>query len=201
MGFGLLALVVLCPAWWLGCRRRTSGPLQDTATSIPGWQWYRAADPVLPSAFLYPASWSIREERGRLEPSVQLRLLGVRNGEDTYTCFISIRSRPVQAAGGLSLHITDLIRQHTERLLEGAIIDDRHATHIAGLPAEELTVSYTIPPLYHQGLKPLAIPVTTRTVLLERGGYGYELVYSADAREYARYEPVFNRVLASLQFE
>jgi hypothetical protein len=43
--------------------------------------------------------------------------------------------------------------------------------------------------------------VKTRTVLLRRGPYLYEIAYSADAREYAAHAQAFDRILASLRFQ
>ncbi|MBI4342797.1 MAG: hypothetical protein HY599_05470 [Candidatus Omnitrophica bacterium] len=191
----LLGLLFLLPAVWLGWQHgRLSSP------PAPKESPDRGDDPTRPLQLVSPAGWRLERERGRTEPYHQIRLVGARNAEDTYTAFISIRVRPLREAGGFYAHVGELVRHSIDRRLEGARVEGPRAVRVAGVPAEELIVVYTIPALrHHAGAKPADIPVTTRSMFFERGSSCYELVYSADTREYARHEAVFTRLLESLR--
>ena len=96
--------------------------------------------------------------------------------------------------------------QHYRELLpEGARVDHDEVRQLDWRAAHDLVVSYTIPPRrFHAGLPgsapSLEIPVTTRTLFLENGSRLYELVYSADARDYRKFVSVFERLLETLAF-
>ena len=196
----LIGMALTLPAWWLG-RPRETPPTASPVAIHPGELVYDSAEPSLRLALVYPATWRVETERGRLERYRKIRLLGYRNQANTYTAFIAIRSRPLQAAGGFHEHVGGLLRRYTSRLLTGTVIERQRTMPVGGTPAADLVVSYTIPPLTRHGGPIVEIPVKTRTVFLTRGSYAYELVYSADAREYAQHEPVFTRLLETLRFE
>ena len=169
-----------------------AGPLPDGVLS------YTSADPELPVAFQYPSGWRIDEERGAVDVYHQVRLRGPRNQEDTYTAYLLVRSTPLHerdAAEGVRGFMT----RYTSHLPEGAAIDSRAAQQLAGLTAEDLMVSYTIPPLHRAGRAPRAIPVRTRTLVAAKDGRLYEFVYSADARAYTDSAGAFERVSRTLQ--
>ena len=147
--------------------------------------------------FAAPAGWRMEREEGRTETYHEVRFLGPRNGEDTYTAFMAIRARPLRAAQGWSAHIEELMRQTADGAVEGAVVDGPHPARVAGVPAQEVTVSATIvPPTPHGGQR-LPVPLKTRALFFEQGDMGYEVVYGADAREYARSEPAFTALLDS----
>jgi len=69
------------------------------------------------------------------------------------------------------------------------------------MKATALTVAYTIPPLHHRDVKPKEIPVTTRTLFLEKSPYLYQLVYSSDAREYDQHAESFDHLVSTFRFQ
>ena len=175
---GLVSLVLMSVAWW------TLG--RHPSTSRDG----------LPQ-FAIPAGWQVERDDGRRETYQQVRLLGPRNQEDTYTAFMAIRVRPLRAEAGWYEHIAELVRQEADGALEGSLVDGPHPVRLAGLPAQELTVSVTLRPPAHHEFPPGEVPLITRAVFFEHDHAGYEIMYSADAREYARYEPAFTALLDS----
>ena len=166
----------------------------------PGERLYRGAAPPLALSLIYPARWRLMEEQGRREPYAQARFLGPRNAEDTYTAYIAVRGILPDSEGGPTESLDERVRRYTEELLEGAAIESVQPTALQQGEARDLVVSFTVPPLFRSGLKPIPIPVKTRIVFLQRGRSCYEIAYSADAREYAAHAPAFERVLASLRF-
>ena len=177
----------------LGCGNALSRP-------GPGERLYRGTAPLLAVRLIYPAQWRLTEERGRQEPYTQVRLLGPRNAEDTYTAYITVRGVLPDPGGGPGESLDERVRRYIDTLLEGTAIESVQPTAFEPGEARELVISVTIPPLFRSGLKPLPIPVKTRTVFLRRGRAYYEIAYSADAREYAAHLQVFERLLASLRF-
>jgi hypothetical protein len=116
-----------------------------------------------------------------------------------------VRSRPSRENGGPYESAEALMQRYRELLPEGARVDQNDVRQLAGRPAHNLVVSYTIPPRrFHvqsaESTPTLEIPVTTRTLFLEHGSRLYELVYSADARDYRRFAVVFERLLETITF-
>ena len=161
---------------------------------------YQSQDSRLAMTFQYPSGWSVQEEEGKLELYSQVRLMGPRNAEDTYSPFIAVRVSPALEAGGRHRDAAELAQYHAAHQPPGARVTRDATQTVVGASAHDVTMTYTIPPLHHRGLKALSIPVTTRTLFLQRGLYLYELIYSADAREYERHAPVFEHVLQTFRF-
>jgi hypothetical protein len=184
-----------------------------TLAAVPTWlaadaaaiRRYEGRDAPLGVSFSYPDAWQAQEARGSLEPYHQVRLRGPRNREDTYTAYMIVRSRPSGSADGASESAQAMLQRYRELLPEGSKIDRDVVRQLAGQSAHDLVISYTIPPRRLHAEPPasnpsLEIPVTTRTLFLERGQRLYELVYSADARDYRRFAAVFERLLETLEF-
>ena len=182
----VLGALLMAPAWWLG---RHPGRI-PSFTAAPR----RAAAPL---NVQYPVGWRVEHDQGRRESYQQVRLIGPRNAEDTYTAFIAIRVRPRQEEGGWYERIEDLMRQTMDHTVEGSTVDGPRAAQVAGLPAEELVVSSTLTLRPEHGLRPGPIPVKSRAVFFARERAFYEVVFSADAREYAPLEPEFDEMLRS----
>jgi hypothetical protein len=179
-----VAALLIAPAWF---------------AAAAGERQYAGTDASLGIAFSYPDAWKAQEERGRLEPYRQVRLRGPRNQADTYTAYIIVRSRPSGDDEGSYESVEALMQRYRELLPEGTSVDQDDVRQLAGSAARDLIVSSTIPKR-HRHVESPEIPVTTRTVCLEHGHRLYELVYSADAREYPRFVSVFERLLDTLEF-
>ncbi len=190
-GYGLVvALTVLTGI--VGCNRGNGGR-EGTV--------FRGEEPPLSVSLAYPPSWRLVEERGRAEPYAALRLLGPRNAEDTYTAYISVRGSPLPPeARAADEDPGDPARRYLSQLIDGTAVESDARRRQWGTDVRDLTVAYTVPPLHRSGLKPVPIPVRTRTLFLRRGGYAYQVAYSADAREYAAHLGEFDALLASLRF-
>ena len=180
-----LVALVFCAA---GCGPATN-PLG------PEERQYQTKNPLLGLKIVYPAEWRLAEERGGREPYAELRVVGPRNQEDTYSASMVVRA----TAGDESLAAR--ARTYQDLLPDDAVVESRAARRLQQVSAQEFVVSWVVPPLFRSGLKAQPIPVKTRTVLFRRGASLYELIYSADAREYDRYAGAFDRLLASLRFE
>ena len=62
-----------------------------------GWgQMYKGTDARLSVTFRYPATWRLQEERGKVDPYSEVRLMGPRNRENTYTCSLIVRGSPLK---------------------------------------------------------------------------------------------------------
>lgn len=162
----------------------------------PAERLYQGTRPPLALRFVYPSAWRLSDEQRALEPFTGLRLLGPRNQEDTYTASITIRA--VRPADDPALPLEVRVREYLDHLPDGAVVERRTARKLEQAPAEDLVVSLSVL-FFRSGLKPLPIPVKTRAVFFRRGPYLYWVMYSADARDYAAHEPVFERLLASLR--
>ncbi|MBI3997220.1 MAG: hypothetical protein HY352_06135 [Candidatus Omnitrophica bacterium] len=155
----------------------------------------------LPFTFEYPAAWVAAEEDGRGAAYQQVLILGPRNTSDTYTAGLTIRVMPTQAAGGKYAALEDLVQwrraQHARAQALTSLRDG--PTQVLGLPGAELEFQFqaTVPP---GGAPHGATQMTlkTHTVLVAHDERLYEFAFSADAADYDRYHPAFDRLLHTL---
>ena len=188
----VMLAALLCPL--------QSGAAEGEQTMMESRE-YAGASAELPVAFRHPAAWRLQEERGRIDAYREVRLLGARNDDKTYTSSFVVRSAPLRSAGGRYGSLQELVAAYTTSGLHGGILLTEQSQTVAGVPAMDLIFSYRIPPLHHRGLVPKEIPVTTHAVLLEHDGRLYELLYSADTRDYNRFTGEFDELLRSFRFQ
>lgn len=169
--------------------------------AIPRYDGYVGTTPPLAISFHYPAGWAQHEEAGRGEPFRQVRFMGPRNREDSYTCYFAVMGAPLTAAGGKHRSAVAFIEHYTSHLPPEAKILQSRQTVVDGMPATDLLISYVQPPWHHVGLKAIDIPITTRTVILERGSTLFQLSYSADAREYDAQAQAFEELVTTFRFQ
>ena len=162
---------------------------------------FQGYDAELRVAFQYPEGWRLEQEKGTIDRYQKVRLLGYRNQEGTYTCYLSVVGFPKKESGGKFETLEEFARNYKEHLLIDSKIEAEVAHSVAGQKAIDLTVSYTIPPLYKHGLKAIEIPVKTRTLFAQKGPYLYQITYSADAREYDLHAQAFEQLLKTFRFQ
>ena len=162
---------------------------------------YQGATAGLNVSFQYPRGWTLREESGTIEPYRQVFIQGSRNQEGTYTASLSVLAAPITPEEGKYQSAASLFLHYTSHLFPGSTVLSQSNPTVDGILAMDVTVSYVIPPLHKHGLKPVEIPVKSRTVIFQRDPYVYQLTYSADAREYDRYADAFERLLNTLAFQ
>ena len=200
-GVSVVALLLLGAfGWWAVAQRGILREGRERMTRTGNEAEYRGTEPALSVTFHYPADWRLTEEQGRLEVYREVRIQGPRNAEDTYTGFLIVRSSPLKTSGGRFGSAEELLRHKRRYALPGTTVLVDGTRRVAGRTARELVVTYTIPRLNQPGLKPLPIPVKTRTLVLMKDPYLYELSFSADAREYDRDAGAFERLLKTLAF-
>ena len=158
-------------------------------------------DPLLPVTFEYPSGWSLREERGQLESYRQIRLLGQRNAEDSYTAYISVSASPRQDAGGRFQTVEQSVEHYKAHLAHDAKIESSTRRMVAGIEATELMISYTLRPWHHRDLKDLPVPLRVRTVFFEKNALLFQLTSSADSRESDQPTVAFDHFLNTLRIQ
>lgn len=162
---------------------------------------YTGTMPGLLVSFDYPEGWILREERGKIETYRQIRLLGPRNAENTYTTYIAIRSSPVKAQGGKYDTIDALIRNSTSHQEAGTTVIWRRATALGSLQATDLLTSSVMPAWHHRDVIAKEVPLKTRQLFFQQGDDLYEIVYSADARDYDLRSQTFEQLLHTLRIQ
>ena len=198
-----MTLIALAGAgWWLfsldGGIDLTGG---QTTSAMSQYAAYTGDKPGLLVTFEYPQGWDVHEEQGKAQFYREVRILGPRNQEETYTAYLSVRGSPLKPFGGRHEALDELVANYKNHLLQGAQIVSEQPRTIGGTNGVDLTVSYIMPAIHHKGLKAQAVPVTSRTVFLENGPYLCELTFSADAREYEQHAPAFEHLLGSFRFQ
>jgi hypothetical protein len=158
---------------------------------------YTGTVPGLSVRFRHPDDWRLSTERGAIDTYQAIRLHGPWNRGGTYAAVITIRS----VEDGAAEPADAAVERWLAVLPEGASIEAQTVRQVAGLPAQDVTVAYTVPPLHVHGHAPVDIPVKLRLVVLQRPPHRYELTFSADAREYLAYTQLFEQLVASFAFQ
>lgn len=161
---------------------------------------FQGSPDTLAAAFQYPKAWDFQIERGKVETYVQVKIRGPRNEEDTYTSYFTVRESTVKAKGGRFDGAAELLEQRKKTLLAKAQIEEEGDVQVAGIGGRELVVAQAIPPLHTHGLKGIPIPIRTRTVVLKKDDNLYELIYSADQRQYDQFTSDFDHLLKTFAF-
>ncbi len=199
----LAALMVIgVMIWWilshLSFHRTVHQQIGESMT-MAHVRTYVGTEPGWRVRFQYPEGWVLREERGQVERYRQVRIMGPRNHEDSYTCYLSVLAAPLQDAGGRFPNTEAFVQNYTSHLAQGATVVSSQPISVDRTKATELIATYTMPPWHHQGVKAIAVPVKVRTVVLEQPPYLYQLTYSADAREYDAHAAAFEQLLTTFQ--
>ena len=198
-----LAIIVLTAAggWFLAREERVSSEEHGQFEQMGTYKVYSGTESALQVTLEYPEPWALYEDKGKVEFYREVRIVGPRNGEDTYTPYISVRGSPMKVFGGRHENLDELVRQYRSHLIPGTEIVSEAQRSVAGLKADELTLTYTMPAIHHKGIRPIPVPLKERRIFIEKHPYLYELTYSADAREYDRYAEAFERVVKTLRFQ
>lgn len=200
--FGVAVVLV---AMWLAARfsphRLAAAPQEAQPMEAEGLKEYVGSPPLLAVAFRYPADWIAQEEGGRRQPFQQVRMLGPRNAEETYRCYVAVSAVPSAAAGGRHATAEAMADNYTRHLPgEGTVLASRE-TSLAGARGRDVTVSYTQSEWRFHGVhKSGRVPIKARTLIVEKESVLYQLTFSADAREYEQHATAFEQLLRSFRF-
>ena len=149
--------------------------------------------------FEYPGNWVKGVDRGAHEPYWQVVMLGPRNAEDTYSASLTVRLLPSASVGGQFKNLDALVKERKRRqsrnsgftvVLEGPL-------QVAGTPAQELLYSIVVP-LSTPARKAAPAVLQSHEVRLSVRGHLYELIYTADQRDFEAYHKVFTHLLESV---
>jgi hypothetical protein len=158
-------------------------------------------DASLDASFDFPKGWRLKTGQGTSEPYSQAIVEGPRNQAGTFTAAMIVRRLPNRAQGGRFDGLASLKSARVAYFSRnGKLLEDTKAD-VAGMKAEDALIAYRIPPLFQPGLKNEPVDVKTRMVLLEKGGYLYEIQYSADASEFDANRAHFARLLKSFSLK
>jgi len=199
---GTAAALVLLGFFSLAALFWPSFPGKSDSQSYIRW---RGDKEPLHVSFDVPEGWRLALDRGRIERFEQVLVKGPRNADDTYSALLVVRATPSASKGGKFAGAREFAADYRRHLYTGhSVVADR-ASRVAGEPAIDLTVAYVVPPLRvkparGEPLKPIPVPVQSRTVFFERGGWIYELILSSDRREFAAHAPNFERLAESFRF-
>ena len=196
----VVSLSAIAVGWWVMQQGRSITNGMRGQMGKAHYVAYVGNDPALQVTFEYPQGRSVQEETGQVERFRQVRLMGPRNRDDSYTAYLSVLGTPLKAYGGKYPNKEEFLRNYTSHLQQGAQIVSTTSTKISGAAAIDITVSYTMPPWHHQDLKAVEVPVKARTIVVEKPPYLYQLTYSADAREYDAHAPAFEHLRKTFRF-
>ena len=177
-----------------------ASPMETKEAQNMQYVTYAGKDPMPKVGFQYPSGWKLKEEQGRTETYSQVRILGKRNPDDTYTCYIAVIKSPLKNAGGRYESVDEFYEQYKARFLEGTKIVSDSNSEVAQTDSRDMVISYVMPPPFQHGLKPIEIPIRTRTLVFIKGQDFYQIIFSADEREYASLENVFSKLLETFKF-
>lgn len=195
-----ISIAVIAAGWWSLAGHGMIIPTADaTEEMVTAYTPYVAQSSQFNPQFEYPSEWRVMEERGTIDPYDQVRILGPRNSDDTFTLLMAIRRQPLKEQGGRYSRAEELAQEYIDRLGKEGIVEAHTSKPVAEVAAVDLTISYLIPPMHTPRLKPLTIPVKMRGLFFVKSSSVYEVTYSADAGMYDQYAPAFEHVVATLR--
>ncbi len=204
----LLVVAALAGAIWFFFTRPDRAILEgglavnSNSNSKSNYKTFAGAVPFMNLTFRYPDDWRYLEDKGKVEPYHQAMIIGARNAVDTYSVRIVVRGTPLKLNKGRFEDVNQLKRHYASHLFKDPRVLNDTTHEIGGLTAEDLTVSYTVPPLLGTGIKhSIEFPVKERALFTQNSDCLYEFIYSADAREYDKYHGEFEKLLKSVRFK
>ncbi len=159
---------------------------------------YAPKDTGFPVAFEYPKGWPLDIEQGKIDPYQQIRIMGPQNSEDSYHSYLVVLRAPLQAEGKYSGTDAFLQNYKDHQLRRSEVLWERKAT-LGGLEAKDLLVQYTMPAWRHKDLHAPEVPVKTRIIVTSDRNYLYQLMYSADAREFDTHAKTFEHLIETFR--
>lgn len=193
----LLALLAVAASEMFTCSRGRHMTTEERMNRVHVKKYLRSPAGIM-ADFEYPEGWVLHEEQGQVERYKQVRIVGVRNRENSYSCYFSVQEFPLKSYGGMYQSADELLHRYTDHLPEGAKTTVNPIT-LSGLRAMDIRAEYLSPPWRHQGLKAIEVPIKTRVVILGKDPYFYQISYSVDAREYDLYADAFDHLLRTFR--
>ena len=162
---------------------------------------YRSQQFTYDFTFRYPKNWVVAELAGKRQRFRQLLIQGPRNNDDTYTVTLSLVVAPIQPAEpytSFDTLVQTIRARYTRRDDAGRVVVDRSSSVVEHPSRELVSVFQARIPVSPTETRD--VTVRQRNVLLERNGSLYQFSFSADVRDYANYERVFEEFLSSLRW-
>ena len=179
---------------------RTDSSQAPEVSGVGEWTAYHD-QAVLPElTFEYPKNWLLGADTRHKELYQQVMALGPAHPNSRYRANLVVRRMPTAAQGGSYKDLQALVaarRKQWAAYPNFQLASEREET-AAGVSGLRIDYLYTAP-LPAQSVQAVPTTIQTSTVSLALGGALYEISYSADARDYATYEPVFRHALERLQ--
>ncbi len=166
-------------------------------TGVGPGKLFADAEKLLACTFEYPENWAIGTEKGRKLPYQQAIILGPRNSSDNFSASLTVRRIPNQASGGMYAQLPDLTEARRKQYASNPHYRQLNTGEriVSGQKAISLTIEYAVPIPPYGKLQGEPVTLQTQFIQFESAGAFYELSFSADARDYPVYEPVFERLL------
>ncbi len=157
----------------------------------------------LACTFEYPENWAIGTEKGRKQPYQQAIILGPRNSSDNFSASLTVRRMPNKASGGIYSQLADLTQARQKQYGSNPRYRQLNTGErmVSGQKAVSMTIEYAVPIPPYGKLQAEPVLLQTQFVQFASAGVLYELTFSADARDYAAYEPVFEHLLQTFTLQ
>ncbi len=167
----------------------------------PHIKTYQSDREYLQLSFEYPAAWRIIEDRGKIQAYSQALVIGPNNTAETFSANFVVLGSPIKAKGGRFENIAQLRGNFTSHLYENPHFLDSLGAKIEKYDAETVIATYTIPPTFDKGIKPLEVPVKTKAFFTQVNDCFYEVIYTADVQDFSKYENDFDHLVKSIRFK
>ncbi len=192
VSLSIVAVVILVTAWFAFDQNRQK--FNKSYASV------NSAGKYLKLSFNYPRIWSLAEDKRKIETYTQLTIKGPRNTDDTYTSAFVLRAYPVKKNGGRFESALQTKKNYTDYLYPDPKILSDTATRVSNVEALDVSAAYIAPKSFFKGFVSKAIPVQQRSLFFEKDEILYQVMYTADQREYPKYIEEFEHLLKSLRF-
>lgn len=174
----------------------------NTVKGIEGYISYPAGTFELPFSFRLPGNWTTGTTTGKSADYRQIIVQGPRNNEDTYTASLVILSAPVQNKppyGSMESLISASSRIYSPAH-DGRLILDKTPLVLDGSTAVKVEGSFQTNTPVRTG-KAKRVTVKQIDIFTERQDRLYKMSFSADERDFRKYDEVLKELLSSVRWK
>ena len=164
------------------------------------YQKFTSKDPALNVSFEYPASWGAEESRGARGTYSAVALMEPVAQKGRFRAQIAVSSfdavkLPVGAASSRG-YADDYIAKRMK--FPQAVVERKPAAAVAGNQAEVFEISYKAKENLY-GPDPSYAMHRERVVVFRKGSRVYTAVYESGEKDFKKFEPAFEHLLATLK--
>ena len=198
--FFLILIALIFTAVFLWPKKHTNP--SSSPTGKKNYENYRADLSLLKVSFDHPADWKPTDDEGKIDRYSQIIVLGPKTQEDSYRPSFVVRGVPVKGSeGGWFDSLEKFKMNHLIHVYKDRQIVAENKTPVAQIESEDIVYTHTIPASHIHNFQHPEFHVKSRVLFFRDSHQFYQIIYSADVKQFDLYQEDFDHLLESFTFE